>query len=73
MISYGLGEIAQTRRVKWGWSADGAGMTILRKHTSVGGQPLDIEAKHPITGEIIFHDCFNKQGQVVLKTTTLRK
>lgn len=65
--TYGLKDIARDRPVEWGWSGDGADLTKLRKQNSLGGRMLDIEAKSPITGELLFHDGTNPQGDAILK------
>ena len=65
--SYGLLEAAQSQRVRWGWSGDGADLANLRKQTSLGGRPLDLDAKSPESGDLLFHDGFNEEGLIRLK------
>ena len=65
--AYDLHLTALVRLVDWAWSADGADLTGLRKHTSLGGRPLDLEAKDPFTKELLFHNGFTEDGLVILK------
>ena len=65
--AYGLKGIALTRAVQIGWSSDGADLTKLRKHTSLGMRILDLEAKVPGTEELLYHDGFDEKGDPILK------
>ena len=65
--AYGLLEVELVRDVKIAWSADGADLTNLHKHTSLGCRVVDLEAKVPGNDELLFHIEFDNTGEVVLK------
>ena len=65
--------IALTRAVEIAWSADGADLTNLCKHTSLGLRIVDLEPKVPRTDELLYHDGFDENRNTKLKNTIQKK
>ena len=67
LIAHGLGEKAQTTKIRVGFISDGADFSRTRGHTSSGFQILDFDTKKPGTGEYMYLHGRDAKGRQRLK------